>query len=95
METRGEADPDKRARKPAEIRLVDDLERFGVTALFGRPLTINEIRTIRITENIRNAYIDRESANDITEWITNNAELHEILSEARKDAENIYGRTTD
>lgn len=95
MESRDEADPDKRARKPVELKLVDDLERFGSSALFGRPLTIDEIRTIWTAENIRTAYISREGAKDVTEWVKENRELHEILSEARKDAEKYYGRNTD
>ena len=90
MESRDEADPDKRARKPIELRLVDDLERFGPAALFGRPLTIDEIRTIRTAENIRSAYISREGAKDVSEWINNNKDLNEILTEARKDAEALW-----
>lgn len=67
---------------PAELRLADDVDRFGAISLLGRPLTAIEVRTIKIADNIRYLYNERERAESFAEWIRDYPDQEKILKEA-------------
>ena len=69
-------------RKPIELKMVQNVNRFGVEAVFGRPLFLHEIREMIIAENTADAYKSRKASGDWAKWSIENPELADLLSKA-------------
>ena len=63
-----------------------NIDRFGAQAVFGRPLGVDEITSMRVVENIILSVKARERASDYAKWVTDNPEAQELISDARKYA---------
>lgn len=71
---------------PAEYRLMQAIDRYGVRAVLGRDvLTCGELTRMRYTENIRLLCQARERSDNWAEWM-NEYDTSGML----RDAENIY-----
>jgi hypothetical protein len=65
-----------------ELRAAHFVETFGAAAVFGRLLTVQEMREMTVAMNVEAAYRSRERADNIAEWSIRNSASAEILSEA-------------
>ena len=65
--------------------MVHNVNKFGVEAVFGRPLFLHEIREMIIAENTADAYKARKASGDWAKWSVENPELAELLSKATHD----------
>jgi hypothetical protein len=61
------------------------IDRFGIQAVYGRELGVDEITIMQGVENIILSVKSRESS-DFAKWITDNPQAQELLSDARKCA---------
>ena len=59
------------------------IDRFGVQAVLGRTLYLDEIKNMTIAQNTYYAYQSRAQSEDLAKWSSENPELARILSEAR------------
>ena len=63
-----------------EIALIRSLDRFGVQAIYGRPLSFHEIRMLVMAENVTMAYIDRMKSENWVYWAENNPDKSALLA---------------
>ena len=62
------------------------MTKFGAQAIFGRPLTVEEIHAMLRAETVVQAYTAREKAENWVAWAKDNPELSLILNAAAKAA---------
>lgn len=67
-------------RKPVELQTAHYIDRYGVWAVMGRPLFLNEMQEIAIAENVESAYRSRQQSGDWAEWSSRNPAMAELLS---------------
>ena len=65
---------------PNELRLLDQIDRFGVQAILGRQLGAKEITHMRAAENIVKYYRLRSQAKSWATWAKENPEGAAILN---------------
>ena len=71
---------------PREIADVSYIDRFGVMAVYGRPvLSCNEIQRMILAENIVSAYRGRKNSDNWAKWASDNPADARLLSEVEKD----------
>jgi hypothetical protein len=68
------------------LELVDFIDRFGAQAVLGRMLNQNEMQKMILADKIRNAFIERESSGDWTEWAKRNPTLNDLIIEVIKQS---------
>ena len=64
---------------PAEIELINMIDRFGAQAIYGRTLKRSEVRRLMIPERIVNAYQAMSAAEDMDKWIQTHHADWELL----------------
>ena len=64
---------------PKEVLLAGYIDRFGVSAVYGRVLGAGEIRRITASENVIKAYRGRAKSDNWADWAKQNPELNRIL----------------
>lgn len=69
---------------PKELEQARLVSRFGVEAVFGRPLYTKEMRRMVAADNIYSAFTSRKNSKDWGKWASENPELDEILRYAMK-----------
>lgn len=73
---------------PSQIEAGRLITRFGVQAVFGRPMTMREMREINLAENVERAYTAEQRAEQseggAAEWSRNNRALAGLLARALK-----------
>jgi len=72
-------------RKPIELEMAHSVEKYGVQAIFGRPLFLHEIKEMNIAENVYNGYQARKASGNLAEWTTKNQDIAAILSGLEKE----------
>ena len=65
---------------PAEIRLLNQIDRFGALEVLGRPLSAREIIHMRTADNIVRYYQSRAAAKNWATWAKENDEGSRILN---------------
>jgi len=78
---------DGEQRIPDEIILVRSVDKYGVQAVFGRPLSFHEIRMMSLADNVVNAHRERAKSGNWAEWAEANPNKARILADAGK----LYG----
>jgi hypothetical protein len=74
-------------RRPRELTLLTQIDRFGVMAVLGRPvLGAKEIRLMSIAENITHWYAERQQSQNWATWATENPEKSAGLTMAHNMA---------
>ena len=72
-------------RKPAPLKLLESIDRFGVKAVTGRDvLSYGEISRMRYCELIVSLYKSREAASNWAEWTGKNKAAAQALNEAER-----------
>ena len=74
-----------------EIRLLQQIDRFGIAAVLGRKLYAREIYRMRVAENIVNAYRAQEATNNVAVWASENRQSAKLLNRARRLKQELYG----
>ena len=69
---------------PIELGILPVISRFGVEAVYGRPLYTHEIKNLIAAEVIRDAYNGREQSGDMADWARKNSHKAALLNEAMK-----------
>ena len=76
---------DPQAPQPIEEEWSHYIKRFGVQAVFGRPMSVGELRRLNLYERVKNAYLSRSQAQNMATWAkehpTDNALLERALLE--------------
>ena len=68
----------------SEIRLLSQIDRFGVQAVLGRMLWAKEIIRLRTAENIVRLYHERLNASSWAEWASANTNESALLNYCAK-----------
>ena len=63
-----------------ELSLAREINRFGVSAVMGRPLYHEEITKLRAAERVISAYNAKFSKEDWAEWAKKNPQEDEFLN---------------
>jgi hypothetical protein len=87
----GYADDPAGSRLPDELAMLSSIDRFGVQAVYGRPLSFHELRMMRLSENIGNYYRERAKAENWAVWAESNPGKAEVLAMAGK----LYAQLED
>jgi len=69
---------------PIELNILPAISRFGVEAVYGRPLYTHEIKNLIAAEITRDAYREREKSGNYADWSRKNPEKAAVLDEAMK-----------
>lgn len=69
---------------PIELNILSVINRFGVEAVYGRPLYTHEIKNLIAAEVIRDAYNDRRESKNMAAWSRKYPSRARQLSEAMK-----------
>ena len=67
-----------------ELRLIANMNRYGVESVMGRPLGHHEIICMNTAETIISAYKERFEAEDWVAWAQNNPDKSRLLNEAMR-----------
>ena len=70
------------AECPAELVLLQMVDRLGAQAVFGRPLKRSEINSMMMAEKVANSYIAMTTAEDMDKWIREHEEEWKMLDHA-------------
>ena len=76
-----------RGPMPKLLEAVFALRKFGVEAVYGRRLTIGEIRDMDMVERIYSAFQARQASNNWAEWAGKNPADASLLNAAMMEAE--------
>jgi len=66
-------------RKPHELQTAYFIERYGIAAIYGRPLFAGEIYRMNAAKNVFDAYIGRKQSDNWAEWSQKNPRAAELL----------------
>ena len=80
---------DGKGPMPDELVILRSIDRYGVNAIYGRPLSFHEIRMMTLADSVVNAYREREKSDNWGAWTDMNPDKAELLAEAGKLAEDI------
>lgn len=72
--------------KPAILKLVQRIERWGAYGVLGGPMSVNEITQIEVVEKIINIYQSRENSESWATWAMINEPQNALLLFAMKCA---------
>lgn len=75
-----------RGPKPPEIEAGELINRFGVESVYGRTLTVEEMREMMTAETIVMAYRARAEAESMADWADNHPDAQTLLVEAMRAA---------
>lgn len=79
------AEGGKSSSPPREYQLIKAIDRFGVLAVFGRPvLSAGEIRRLALVENIIAWHGEREASKDWPKWGRENKYKARTLHQAAR-----------
>lgn len=81
-------DPD--APECIEFRALGLLQGFGTDAVYGRPLSMDELQRLSIARSIRDAYRDRERSGNYAEWSNKYPKASRLLNRAMRAYEVLY-----
>ena len=71
---------------PREIAELSYIDRFGVMAVYGRPvLSYGEIQRLILAENVVQAFQARKKSDNWAEWANNNPTSARLLTDIEKD----------
>ena len=65
-----------------ELMLLREINRYGVQAVMGRPLSYNEVLRLRAAERVINAYNAKYATEDWAKWARENKQEDEFLNYA-------------
>ena len=66
---------------PDELVLLWSIDRYGVEAVFGRPLSFQEVRSMTLADNVYSAYKERARAENWAEWAGTHPAKARLLAE--------------
>ena len=69
---------------PEALQALNNIERFGVQALYGRALRSSEVKAMIVTQNILSAYKSRSEAEDWVKWTNDNPQAASLLAVAMR-----------
>lgn len=75
------------AEPPAELVLLNRIDRFGAQAVLGRTLGAGEMRRMILCENIVKAHQGRKASGNWAEWSLAYPEANRLLTAAMKAAQ--------
>lgn len=79
------AEGGKSSSPPREIQLIRAIDRFGVMAVYGRPvLSVGEIRRLALCENIIAWHAERAGQKDWSKWGRENKHKARTLTQAAR-----------
>ena len=67
---------------PDELVLARSVERYGAQAVFGRILSFHELRMMTLSDNVVNAYNERQRSDNWAQWAEANHGKARLLAEA-------------
>ena len=67
---------------PDELVLAWSIDRYGVEAIFGRPLSFQEVRTMTLADNVYSAFKERARSENWAEWAGKFPDKARLLADA-------------
>ena len=71
--------------EPRELTTGRLIDRFGSSAVYGRPLGFRELNAILTAESIVKAWNAREQVEDWVKWAIDNPEANRLLTQAQAE----------
>lgn len=71
-------------RQPGELEIYNAIQRYGVQAVYGRPLTYAEINQMDYALGIVGLYRQSMAADNLVTWSINNPQGAALLNEAAR-----------
>lgn len=69
---------------PGILEAARAVERYGTAAVYGRIMSVGEIRSLEIADRVQASFTARQAAPDIVEWAKAHPAEHSFLNEVMR-----------